>query len=349
MFKIIRRYFRNRWIRFYFKSHWHLVLDLTLIITIVCLAITVIVLFLYKPNLSSFGSDVRPGVDLNNPPLNLEITADEKAVGAGEGVPVKIIFNNSGAAEISNLTISLEMSDDNFILKKIEKAADNSGFTVSGQSLNFAAIAAGAGGEAEVKVYFAAKGASRSINWRARSEYNWDNQVLKHDFYLPSLKTKAEIAVQGAAYYTSPQGDQLGIGPLPPLVGIPTNYWVFWEVQSSADWKNLVISARLPKGVELTDSRSLLAGEFNYNPETRQLIWKVPEFSGREESYHLGFEIQLLPTADQIGEVPVLLGDAKYYATDVLTGEEADGVLEKLTANLDKDRFNSGNGKVVGE
>jgi hypothetical protein len=349
MFKIIHRYFRSRWERFYLRNHWHLVLDLTLIIVVVCLVITVIVLFLYKPNPSDFGSNIRPVVDLNNPPLSLEIIADEKAVGMNEAVPVKIVFNNSGAAAITDLTISLEMSDDNFILKKIEKAADNSRFTVNNQSLSFAALAAGTSGEADFKVYFSAKGASRSINWRARSEYSLNNQIIKHDFYLPSLKTKAEITVQGAAYYTSPQGDQLGIGPLPPLVGIPTNYWIFWEAQSQTDWKNLIISARLPKGVELTDSRSLLAGEFNYNPETRQLIWKVPEFLGRDESYHLGFEIQLIPTASQVGEVLTLLGDAKYYATDILTGEEASGVLEKLTTNLDKDRFNSGNGQVVSE
>jgi len=349
MFKIIHRYFRGRFERFYFKSHWHFVLDLSLVIVVICLAISVVVLYLYRPNLPGLGSYARPAVDLNNPPLALSVNADSAAVGRNEGVPVKIMFKNNGTSAISGLSLALEVSDDNFSLKKIEKINDGSGFDIDNQKISFAKIAAGAGGEADIKVYFNSKSATRIINWRAHSEYSFGGQLLKADFDLPSLKTKAELSVSDAVYYTSPQGDQLGIGPLPPFVGIPTNYWVFFEAQSLDSWNNLIVSARLPKGVELTDSRSLLAGEFNYNPETRQLIWKVPEFFGREEGYHLGFEIQLIPAESQVGQTLPLLNDAKYYATDALTGEEISGSLGELTTDLSQDRFNAGHGQVVNE
>ncbi len=349
MFKLIHRYFRGRFERFYFKSHWHFVLDLSLLIVVICLLATLTGLYLYRPNLPGFGSYARPTVDLNNPPLSLELVPATGIVGLDEGVALKINFKNSGSVAISDLRLSLETSDSNFSLKKIEKAKDDSGFNIDNQTISFSKIAAGASGEAEVKVYFSSKSNERTINWRARSEYSIDGQALKHDFDLAALKVKAELKVSDAAYYTSPQGDQLGIGPLPPFVGIPTNYWIFLEAQSQADWKNLIVSAKLPKGVELTDSRSLLAGDFNYNPETRQLIWKVAEMPGRAESYHLGFEVQLIPTADQIGLTLPLLNNAQYYATDVLTGQETSGALDKLTTDLDKDRFNSGQGKVVSE
>lgn len=349
MFKLIHRYFRGRFERFYFKSHWHFVLDLSLLIVIICLLASLIGLYLYRPNLPGFGYYARPTVDLNNPPLVLELAAAEGIISLDEGVTLKISFKNSGPVAISDLKLSLESSDGNFSLKKLEKAKDDSGFNIDNQVVRFVKIAAGASGEAEVKVYFSSKGGERTVNWRARSEYSISGQTLKHDFDLPALKVKAELKVTDAAYYTSPQGDQLGIGPLPPFVGIPTNYWIFLEAQSRADWKNLIVSAKLPKGVELTDSRSLLAGEFNYNPETRQLIWKVPEMVGRAESYHLGFEVQLIPTPPQVGQVLPLLNNPQYYATDALTGQEASGALNKLTTDLDEDRFNSGQGQVVNE
>lgn len=349
MFKSIHRYFRGRFERFYFKSHWHFVLDFSLMIIIVCLLASVIGLYFYKPYLPGFGSSVHPQVDLNNPPLSLEFSPADGAASLKDGTAVKIAFKNSGQTVITDLKISLESSDSNFSLKAIEKVGDDQKLNIDNQTIVFSEIAAGTSGEAEVRAYFTAKGEGRTINWRARSTYSVGNQSLKHDFDLPALKVKAEIKVSDAAYYTSPQGDQLGIGPLPPLVGIPTNYWVFFEAQSLDDWKDLVVSARLPKGVELTDSRSLLAGDFNYNPETRQLIWKVPALDGRSESYRIGFEIQLTPAAAQVGQILPLLNNPQYYATDVLTGEEASGTLDKLTTDLDKDRFNAGQGKVVNE
>ena len=349
MFKSIHRYFRSRFERFYFKSHWHFVLDFSLMIIIVCLLASIIGLYFYRPYLPGFGSSVHTPVDLNNPPLVLEFSPAEGAAILKDGTALKISFKNSGQVAVADLKISLESSDGNFSLKAVEKTGDGQGYAINGQTIIFSEIAAGTRGEAEVKAYFTAKGEGRAINWRARSTYSVGSQTLKHDFDLPALKVKAEIKVSDAAYYTSPQGDQLGIGPLPPLVSIPTNYWIFFEAQSAADWKNLVVSARLPKGVELTDSRSLLAGDFNYNPETRQLIWKVASLAGRPESYRIGFEIQLTPTADQVGQVLPLLSNPQYYATDALTGEEANGSLDKLTTDLDKDRFNAGQGKVVNE
>ncbi len=356
MIKLIHRYFRGRFERFYFKNHGHFVLDLSLTIIVVCLAIGLIVLSSYRPGSPSGGPNARPVLDLNNPPLNLELTPGGSAVSLSDGVTLKIIFKNNGAAAINDLKLTLETSDNNFSLKKIAEPKPDAGFnidnqiiTINNQTINFAKIPAGASGEAEVKIYFNSKSEGRVINWRARSEYSVLGQILKNDISLPTLKVKAELSVTSEAYYTSPQGDQLGIGPLPPLVGIPTNYWIFWKTQSLDNFKNLVVSARLPKGVELTDSRSLLAGEFNYNPDTRQLIWKVSELAGRAESYHLDFEVQLIPTAEQVGQVLPLLSNPRYYATDSLTSEEISGALDKSTTDLDQDRFNSGQGRVASE
>ena len=353
MFKSMHRFFQGRVARFYSKSHWHLVLDLSLVIIMICLIIASIVLFLYRPgfifNLSSFGSYAQPAVDINNPPLSTEMVPAGDTIAMDEGIALNIKLKNNGAAPISGLKIILETTDADFSVKKIEQTNDQSGLSLNDKTIVLTKLAAGMEKEIGAKVHFNRKNENRVINWQARIEYIFGGQVLHNTISLPSLRASAEIKLSDAAYYTSPQGDQLGIGPLPPLVGIPTNYWIFFEAKSDADWRDLVVGARLPRGVELTDSRSLLAGDFNYNPETRQLIWRIPAFIGRSESYRLGFEVQLLPTADQVGKVMTLLDSPQYYATDVLTEQEKSGSLDKLTTDLDKDRFNSGQGKVVSE
>jgi len=141
----------------------------------------------------------------------------------------------------------------------------------------------------------------------------------------------------------------LGIGPVSPIVGIPTNYWIFWEVNSPSDFKDLIFGSRLPQGVELEAGRSLLSGEFSYNSSTRQLIWKVPEIKGEAGIYRLGFEVRIIPNLHQLGQVVPLLDASRYRAVDELTGKTVSGELSSLTSDLEADSFNSGQGKVINQ
>jgi hypothetical protein len=350
MFKIVHHYVRGRFERFYFKNHWHFVLDLFLLIMIIVLVASLIAVNFYKPVWpSQVQPPVQPVINLNHPPLDLEITPDAANMKLETGLVLRINYHNTSRSVINNFQISLISSDDNYLVSKLVVSPNEPDISLDANSVIFKDLTAGASGQATVTVYFKELNQVRVVNWRAESQYDYLGQHLQNDLSLPTIKIQAQLAVKAAAYYTSPQGDQLGAGPLPPVVGIPTNYWIFLEATSPSNWHNLIISARLPKGLSLTDRHSLLAGEFNYNTSTRQLIWKNAELVGRPDSYRLGFEVQLIPTASQLDKVLPLLSNTQYYATDALTGQEASGTLEQLTTNLDQDRFNSGQGRVVAQ
>lgn len=350
MIKIIHRYFRGRWERFYLKNHWHLVLDLSLFIVIIILAAGAISLYSYRPNIPWLVGFSGPELDLSNPPLKLDFSLADSSLKIKEAAVLKINFKNNGAAKIISAKIDLTPLDQNFILNRLEMGDQDFSGKINGRQVVLAPISPGAGGEVNLKVYFTAKNAGeRTINWQAKSEYIFGKKLLKETIALPPITLAAELTGKNFVYYTSPQGDQLGIGPIPPIAGIPTNYWIFWEAESDGDFKNLVFSARLPQGVELTDDRSLLAGEFNYNAAARQLIWKVQELQGGKDSYRLGFEIQLIPIIEQVGQILPLLTDCQYYAEDALTGQEVSGKFNPLTTNLEGDRFNQGRGEVVSQ
>lgn len=348
MFKFIHRYARGRWERYYLKSHWHLILDLSLFMVIIILAAAVFSLYFYRPSLPWIGAYNPPTVDLNNPPLDLSYSVASPVIKIKDAAVLRINFKNNGTVVINNVVINLSSVDPNFTISKLETVSDN--LTINGRQIVLTSVKSGESGEAALKIYFNSKeSSSRTINWRAQSEYFLGGQLLKEAVNLPILKLAAELNIKAAVYYTSPQGDQLGVGPVPPIVGIPTSYWIFWEAKSNGDFKNLVLSARLPKGIELGSNRSLLAGEFSYSTSSRQIIWKVPQLKGNDDNYRVGFEIKLIPVAEQVGHVLPLLTQARYYGQDALTIEESAGSLSNLTTNLETDRFNSGQGQVVNQ
>ena len=339
----------SRWQRFYSRSHWHLVLDLSLLIVIIFLVVTLGSFFFYRPALNWLNGFSGPAVDLNNPPLSWDFSVANSVINVKDGATLKIDFKNNGSVTAADIVINFSTADTDFTLDRLEKISGDTA-TVSGRQLILQPLTAGNGGEVVLKAYFSFKQpAARIINWKAQSQYTIGQQTLEQTAVMPACKLTADLNVSSLAYYTSPQGDQLGIGPLPPIVGIPTDYWIFWEAKNSGDFKDLVFSGYLPQGVELAAGRSLLTGSFNYNPVSRQITWKVPKLEDQNNSYRLGFEVKIIPIAAQIGQILPLLANTRYYIVDSLTGEVKQGQLDQLTTNLDADHFNSGQGQVVGQ
>jgi len=348
MFKIINIYWRSRWERFYLKNRWHLIFDLSLLTILVILGVSVISLYFYRPAANLLpGQELKPIVDLNNPPLKLDLTVDQPSLKISTGLVLKVKYKNNGSQAINQAKLDLSVVGENYSLLNLEKISTSSEIEVREQEIILPRLPSGLSGEALIKVNFKVNNSDdRSLNWQAKSEYLFGGQIFTSTWDLPSLSVISELMVNSAAYYTSPQGDQLGAGPLPPVVGLPTNYWLFIEAQSRGDLKDFVFSARLPKGVELMANRSLLAGDFKYSTTSRQIIWKVPEINNQESNYRLGFEVQLIPSLEQIGKIPNLLNNLTYFAQDANSGVEVNGELDNLNANLDADRFNKGQGRV---
>ncbi len=351
MFKAISHYWQRRRERFYLKNRWHLVLDFSLMVIILMLAASLISLYFYHPSTNGFGSFVFKNipVDLNNPPLDLSFQVANPILKINQPIVLKINYKNNGESEINQLKINLNTSDKNFSLSRLV-LPEGSPSSISGREIILPTIKPQASGELELQVYFAFKNLeARTLNWRAQSTYLYSGQTLTETQVLSVLNLASELKVSAMAYYNSPQGDQLGAGPLPPVVGRPTNYWIFWEAKSNGDFKNLVVSAKLPRGVELATGRSLLAGELKYNAVNRQLVWLVPEISTVADTYRASFEVQLIPTKTEDGLILPLITDFKYYATDALTQEGTAGGADNLTTNLEFDRLNQGQGKVISQ
>ncbi len=351
MLRKINHFWQKRRERFYLKNRWHLVLDYSLGIIILLLIGVLISLFAYQPKIEKTESGVQiqgHTIDINNPPLSFVFASGAKSVSINKPLELKIIFKNSGQLDIQNVKTTLLIIDKNFSIDKIEKTNNSLDLEIVNNQITLRSLGANENRELGVLVHFKDKTkVSRVIKWQVQNEYSVQGQIIKELFDLSDVNLAAELEASAKAYYNSPQGDQLGSGPMPPAISLPTNYWVFFDVISAGDFKNLVFSAKLSKGVELTDRRSLLSGDFKYNSASRKVIWTTPELKNQSDSYRIGFEIQFVPTESQLDETPILISDIKYYAYDSLIGGENSGVLPDISTNLDFDHVNKGLGKVM--
>lgn len=156
------------------------------------------------------------------------------------------------------------------------------------------------------------------------------------------------LEVSSAGYYYSPQGDQLGIGPLPPIVNRQTNYWIFWQIEKfNQDLKDFTLTAQLPENIIWTGRKTLLAGNLKFGQETQRVVWAIDHINQKSGPYRVGFEISLIPSQDDLGKVLNLLTSIQYQAADKSGQQIIKNSLNNITTNLTDDQLASGQGKVV--
>ena len=352
LLKKITRYFERRRNRFYFKSKLNLIIDISL--SIIVLILIALVLFLYlKPepvvNVETGPIAQKYQLDLNNPPLDIDI----KTTGEGflrslkDPAHLNIHLNNKSRVKIEDISIEFVLLDRNFLISKIETGEiDN--IEIDGNKIEISEFNSHQEKDFSLSAYFKSRaGNSSNVKWQALLMYFVDGQKVQESIFLEDIILAAQLETSAVAYYHSSQGDQLGSGPLPPLVSLPTSYWIFFDVKSNGEFTDLVFSAKLAPGVELSGNRALLAGNFNYNESLRQVVWTIENVASQGDSYRVGFEVQFIPSENQVGQIPNLLTDIICYGRDVLINDETYYNLPNITTNLDNDRLNKGQGEVA--
>lgn len=357
MFKIIKRHWLHHWEMFYSRNRWHLILDFSLLTIIIILACLVVGLNFYRPstylkNLTEMFTVNQP-LDLSNPPLDLHADLVDSTVDFNKGTTLKLSFKNNSSYLISKFDIDFKVLTKNFLIDHLELINnDNPEVVIDKTKLIIPDLPANLNGQISLKVYFKNHDNDESdgklINWQINSSYVVSGQSLKASFDLPLLNVASILKVDSRAYYNSPQGDQLGAGPLPPIINLPTNYWLFIEAKANGDFNNFIYSAKLPLGVEITGNQSILAGDFTYNKDLRQIVWRVPLIKAVASDYRAGFEVQFIPNSDQFDKVIPFFINAKYSA------QEVSGAKRKISetdnspdTNLEYDLINKDQGRIV--
>lgn len=164
----------------------------------------------------------------------------------------------------------------------------------------------------------------------------------------------SDLSTQAFSRYYSVEGDQIGRGPVPPIVGETTKYWVFIHLNNQLHpLENVIASGRVPVGVDWTGRVSVTEGEpLNFNEGTRFFQWPIglmPDYKTNftDTKYGAAFELAITPKSDQVGEVVDLMQSLQVQGRDSVTGQIITVSGADVTTNVFNDSYASGDGKVT--
>jgi hypothetical protein len=282
------------------------------------------------------------------PKFRLDISSDQKQMKEGEYLDFKINYQNNENNPIENISLDLNSLTD-FSIKDLQ-LIDNTGFRKEGYTIYFnESLAVQERGSFDIKILLNRHKAkiNQEVGFLANINYTHQGKNISYPSYSSRVKLLSNIDVKSAGYYYSPQGDQLGMGPIPPVFDIPTNYWIFWEVDNFGnDLSTFSLSAELPESLVWTNNKSILAGNLHYGEASRRITWNLDEVSAQGNTYKARFEVSLIPDEGDIGKVLNLLENIEFSVNDNFCGVQILGAKENIDTNLKDDNLISGEGKI---
>ncbi|MDO9399662.1 MAG: hypothetical protein Q7T79_03205 [bacterium] len=353
-------YFRRRHEKYYKEKKIHLIVDIVFVILIVALMGLVIwaTVFYYQPekntsleikNVSKKIINDKTTKVARIPKLNITISPNQEIISDKEYIAFRLNYKNEEKEKVNNVRLTLTNGNNNFGLASIILTGGRK-CKIGKNVLIIESIESNESGFINLKIKFSEKNAiiEQKIHLVVAVAYDINGEKINYVSKSSKLCVLSDLNLKSAGYYYSQQGDQLGIGPLPPTVDMQTNYWIFWEIDNFGnDFKDAIFVAQLPTDIIWIDNKNLSAGNLQYSESTRKIIWTVEEISKNGGNYRAGFEIGVVPSQKDVGKVLKLLSDISFSAYDNFCKEEIIKTeFKDISTNLDEDRLANGKGKV---
>jgi len=189
---------------------------------------------------------------------------------------------------------------------------------------------------------------------------NERNFVLKNNVLISRIKESFEtklntkLAISQKGFY---QDEAFGnTGPIPPKVGQPTTYTIFWQIRNYYnDVKNVKVKAVLPFNVNLTSQifPETERSKFTFDSQSREIIWNASDGGGLGAGtglvgvpLNISFQVVLVPSANQTGQTVPIISEAKITGEDQWTDQVIESSSPAINTSLLDDPYNSGGGIV---
>jgi hypothetical protein len=295
-------------------------------------------------------AETTSNLNVVNPKFSVVITADKTTIADEDDVNFKLIFSNKENTIASSASVSIMAADPATVIKSLTLDKSAKTYKFVGNSIDLGNLVPGESGEIDFTAHLSRQQTNQNQLTGIIADVNYlaDGRAAEYQFFSPKIKYLSELQINSQGLYYSIQGDQLGVGPLPPVVDVPTHFWVFWDINNKGnELQNLTVTADLPANVGWTGQETVLAGVLNHGQIGRKVVWTVDDVAASGGNYRAGFEVELIPTAADAGTVPALLSNIKYSATDVFAGQQISGTLPNVDANISSDSRASGKGTVI--
>ncbi len=294
-----------------------------------------------EKNINVFAPHASVTVSYQNPPTFVE---------PGTSTTASVQWKNDGNLEFKNALLTLTPTPGILDLAATAKANQ---ITTSGNSLlikqnNRTALTDALPGTADsfnLTLIFLPKFTAADVSDFTLTPSLTANlpNVLGQSFTLSgvaaSLPLPTELYLTAQTRYYTPDGDQLGRGPLPPMVGSQTTYWIFVRITNGIHAvDNVHFQTTLPAGVSFTGRQSVTIGQpLSYDASNHTVNWNIDSLPADSQT-GLYFEVAVVPSANQVGKTLTLTEPLNLSATDSAVEKQFSltaAALMNLLANND--------------
>ncbi len=300
--------------------------------------------FTYSDKNYSFNSDEKL-CQVKKPGFSIDLLSDKRNVYDNEKISYTLKYDNQEKESAKNIEVKISSANPNFLIKSIQSTKQIS----SANIFELDDLVPQESGEISFDIIYDRRliQANQELYLKADLSYEIDGQRITYTTVSDKSRLISNVSASAAAYYYSPQGDQLGVGPLPPALDMATNYWIFLEFNNSAnELENFVLTAELPDNVYYNDKKRVLDGRLIYSEIGKRLAWEIDSIKGGVNNYRTSFEVTLIPGQEDLGTIPNLLKNIKFTLKDKFTNQDLSGTLSNISTNLIQDRLSSGMGRV---
>lgn len=337
---------KSRYHQFYHPKNnwwfWHLTADIILVLAITGLFGLNIFLLTY-PNKNTVQNYFDTSLLAINkqPHLTLELVKDRDNIKNGENLTYTINYKNDGSAPATDLMLILTLESE--LLNGSKKIILD-----ATKYPDLKTVSAGTAGSIKYQT---------SLNTKVEQLTNPNNyimtSVLEATYKNPQnnnqeinitsnrliQKVTTNLLISAVAKYRLNEGDQLGVGPLPPVVGQTTKYWIFLAAETDYnDASNISVTASLPANVRPTGRISATSPQpVKFDLTNNQVSWQVETIVAPSSDYPqvgTAFEVTLTPTKDQVGKPAALLTTIKASGQDKFTGAKLVFDLNDLNTKI---------------
>ncbi len=275
---------------------------------------------------------------MNNLPSRMFNTSVEVSFRGGALNEPSIVPSNNGFYQSSNDTILWDKRSVPGLSDMDPGAEQDLSFRL--EPLLYSKIASGA--KPDIEMTITAKGErildSGSVEQVSATETR--KIVLATDLLLTAKTTRSLGTIENS-------------GPIPPKADTPTTYTVVWSITNTFNQvSNVEVRATLPSYVKWTNLKSPAAEILSFNTITNEIVWNVgsvlPNTGFSSSKKEIYFQLEFLPSVSQVGQAPILMGEASLSGVDKITGLKIESKVPAVTTNFYGDPdFKVGDDRVV--
>lgn len=179
--------------------------------------------------------------------------------------------------------------------------------------------------------------------FRVTAEVTSGDITIKSTPVTIGITTDANLSVSARYYDTN--GNQVGRGPLPPVVGEATRYLVEWRITNSLHTlERITVEAELPPYARFISEES--AGLGSVSSSGGSITWSVSEIPSNINEVSATFLVEVIPTSSSSGSFIKILPSTTMQVKDSVTGTDIQQTAGAIDSEIPEDEYADGNGVV---